>query len=130
MEKIPTDFKRALSATPALKKLWDGLTPISQRDFVTWIESAKQEKTRERRIQVALSKLKAGKRRPCCYAVVPMGLYKTLATLPKAKAQWKILSADEKRDFSDWVNAAKDKEMEKDRIEKVCVALSAGKCRR
>ena len=31
--------------------------------------------------------LVSGKRRPCCYAIVPMNLYKALAANPKAKAQ-------------------------------------------
>jgi hypothetical protein len=44
-------------------------------------------------------------------------------------AQWSRLSADEERDFSDWVEASKDKETRKTRIEKACTLLAAGKRR-
>lgn len=127
MEKIPADFKKALLANSKVKALWDDLTPIARRDFISWIESAKQEKTRARRIDVACSKLLAGKRRPCCYAVVPMNLYKALATFPKAKAHWKDLTPDERRDFNDWINEINDTEGRAMRVDKVCMILASGK---
>ena len=125
--KMPVDFNTALKKSHKASSLWVGLTPVSQRDFITWITSAKQEKTRERRVKVAISKLLSGQRRPCCYAVVPMNLYKAIGELPKAKAQWSSLSADEKRDFSDWVNAGKDSGERSERVEKSVVQLLRGK---
>ena len=127
MERMLPDLRKALAAHPKAKAQWDDLTPISRRDFITWIESAKQDKTRVRRVEVACSKLEAGQRRPCCYAVVPMNLYKALGTNPKAKAQWGKLTPDEHRDFSDWVNSAKDAKTGAQRIEKACTMLVAGK---
>jgi uncharacterized protein YdeI (YjbR/CyaY-like superfamily) len=127
MEKVPTDLRKALAARPNALAQWKDLTPIARRDFITWIESAKQLETRTRRIEVACSKLVSGKRRPCCYAIVPMNLYKALALIPKAKARWKDLSSDERRDFNDWINAGKDSEMRVQRVNKVCATLSAGK---
>lgn len=73
--------------------------------------------------------LPAGKRRPCCFAVVPMKLYQTLGSHPKAKAQWKNLISDEKRDFIDWIELARDKQAHQQRIEKVCALLAFGKKR-
>lgn len=71
--------------------------------------------------------LKAGKRRPCCYAVVPMGLYSALGNDAKAKVQWKSLTSAQRRDFTDWVAEAKEKEANKRRIQAACDMLSAGK---
>ncbi len=58
-----------------------------------------------------------------------MDLYRALGTDPTAKARWSGLTADEKRDFSDWVEATKDKETRRARIEKACALLAAGERR-
>ena len=125
--KVPTDLRKALSAIPIAKAVWDDITPIARRDFITWIESAKQPETRVRRIQVTCDKLTSGKRRPCCYAVVPMHLYKALDKNAKAKAVWKDLTGMERRDFTDWIDETNDKEVTKLRIEKVCQVLASNK---
>jgi len=127
--EAPADLRKALASHAKASAQWKTLTSIGRRDFITWITSAKQAETRVRRIKVALDKLAKGQRRPCCYAVVPMELYKTLATLPKAKEQWKTLSPDEKRDFNDWVSSAKDKEDRMKRVEKTCALLLSGRRR-
>ncbi len=129
MEKVPADLKKALSAKPSVEAKWKDLTPIGRRDFITWIEGAKQPKTRKRRIEVTRSKLLSGQRRPCCYAVVPMNLYKALGTSPKAKATWKTLTPDARRDFVAWIDEAKDSDTKGLRIDKTCVLLAAGKRR-
>jgi len=127
MERVPADLRKILSANPKAKVQWKNLTPIGRRDFISWIDSAKQPETRKRRIESVPSRLASGKRRPCCFAVVPMNLYTAIGSLPKAKAQWSSLSADEKRDFVDWINSAKESEMREQRIEKTCAMLVAGK---
>ncbi len=65
--KVPVDFNKALKANPQAHTLWGDITPQARWDWIRWIGAAKQEKTRERRIEVACSKLKAGMRRPCCF---------------------------------------------------------------
>ncbi len=127
--KQPADLCKVLAAAPKAKTLWDTLTSVGRRDFISWIESAKQPETRKRRVDSVPSRLMSGKRRPCCYAIVPMNLYKALGTHPKAKAQWSTLTPDEKRDFSDWVEAAKEKEERGVREVKACAAIAAGKKR-
>ena len=62
--KVPTDFRKALAAAPKAKGQWRDLTPIARRDFISWIDSAKQPETRRRRIEKACLLLAAGKRRP------------------------------------------------------------------
>src|SRR3982750_2511383 len=86
--KVPTDVRKALAAAPKAKAQWSDLTPIARRDFISWMDSAKQQETRRRRIERACSMLAAGKRRPCCYTIISFNLYTALKSTPKAKAQW------------------------------------------
>jgi uncharacterized protein YdeI (YjbR/CyaY-like superfamily) len=125
--RVPTDLRKALAATPMAKAQWSDLTPIARRDFISWIDLAKQLETRRHRIERACSMLVAGKRRPCCFSIIPMDLYKALATTPKAKAQLSNLTSIERRDFISWINLAKERETRRSRIEKVCVMLAASK---
>src|SRR2546429_3767182 len=125
--RVPTDLGKALAATPTAKVQWNDLTPIARRDFITWIDSAKQQETRRRRIERACSMLAAGKRRPCCYTIVSFNLYTALNSTPKAKAQWSDLTPIERRDFISWMDSAKEPETHKRRIEKACSMLAAGK---
>ena len=127
--KVPTELRKVLVAAQRVEAIWRNLTPIAQRDFITWIESAKQAETRKRRIERVPSMLMAGKRRPCCYAIVPMNFYKALAGSPRAKAMWKNLTPSERRDFVAWIDGAKQPETHMGRIEKACAMLVAGKRR-
>jgi hypothetical protein len=65
--KVPADLKKALAVVPQAHALWMDITPNAHWDWIRWISSTKQPETRRRRIEVALSKLKAGDRRPCCF---------------------------------------------------------------
>src|SRR5436190_20375753 len=96
--RVPTDLRKAFAATPRAKARWRDLTPIARRDFISWIDSAKQPETRRRRIKRAGSMLAAGKRRPCCFAIVSLDLHLALKATPKAKAQWSDLTPIERRD--------------------------------
>jgi uncharacterized protein YdeI (YjbR/CyaY-like superfamily) len=127
--RVPTDLRKALAITPVAKAQWRDLTPIARRDFITWIDSAKQPETRRRRIERAASMLVAGKRRPCCFSIVSLNLYTALAASPMAKAQWSDLSPIERRDFISWMDSAKHPEAHRRRIEKACSKLAAGKRR-
>ncbi len=127
----PSELAQALAAVPKARAAWEALTPIARRDYTRWIESAKREDTRQRRVAIACENLAAGKRRPCCYAVVPMDFYKALGAAPVArgkgaKARWSDLSPTEKRDFVDWIDAVPEREERTSRIERVCAILAAG----
>lgn len=123
------DLRKVLAAHPKAKAQWDDLTPIARRDFLSWIESAKQAETRTRRVESLPSRLASGKRRPCCFVIVPMNIYKALNTNPKAKAMWKELSADEKRDYAAWVESPKTADERTQRVAKALVQIMAGKRR-
>lgn len=127
--RVPTDLRKAFAATPTAKAPWKDLTPIARRDFISWIDSAKQPETRRRRIERACSMLAAGKRRPCCYSIVSFNLYTALTATPMAKAQWSELTPIERRDFISWMDSAKEPEAHKRRIEKACAMLATGKRR-
>src|SRR6267154_2706765 len=125
--RVPTDLHKALAATAVAKAQWRNLTSIARRDFISWMDSAKQPEARRRRIEKACSMLAAGKRRPCCYSIVSFNLYTALAATPNAKAQWSDLTPIERRDFISWMDSAKHPEAHRRRIEKACVMLAAGK---
>ena len=129
MEKVPADLRKVLTGASKAKALWEGLTPIARRDFISWIESAKQLETRKRRVESVPSRLSSGKRRPCCYAIVPMNFYRALGGSPKAKTAWKDLTPDKRRDFIDWVESVKGTEARGVRIAQACAKLAAGKRR-
>lgn len=125
--KVPSDLRRALAEAAKAKAAWTDLTPIARRDFISWIDSAKQAETRTRRIARACSMLAAGKRRPCCYSIVSFDLFTALKANPKAKAQWSKLGSDERRDLIAWMDAAKEPADHQRRIAQACAKLAAGK---
>ena len=63
----PDDLREALAASPAAKAVWDDTTTIARLDWIHWIESAKQAKTRKSRVDNACDMLSAGKKRVCCF---------------------------------------------------------------
>jgi hypothetical protein len=63
----PDDGKSALAAIPEAYSLWQQITPMARWEWIRWIRSTGQTETRQRRVEVACSKLKAGERRPCCW---------------------------------------------------------------
>jgi uncharacterized protein YdeI (YjbR/CyaY-like superfamily) len=126
MDQVPPDLKKVLAADAKAKAQWEALTPIGRRDFISWIDAAKQAETRRRRVESVPSRLASGKRRPCCYSVVPLDLYTALKSSAKAQALWKQLSADEKRNFTDWIAAGADAGARTTRIEKSCALLAKG----
>lgn len=65
--RMPVDLRKALATAPKARALWSDITPIARRDWILWIESAKQPETRTRRVAGACSMLAAGKRRVCCF---------------------------------------------------------------
>jgi uncharacterized protein YdeI (YjbR/CyaY-like superfamily) len=126
---VPADLRKVFAAAPKAKAQWSDLTPLARKDFIMWVDSAKQRETRKRRIESIPSRLASGKRRPCCFAIVPINLHKALADAPKAKVQWNKLTSLERRDFASWVDSAKDSETRRQRVEKICFMLAAGKRR-
>jgi uncharacterized protein YdeI (YjbR/CyaY-like superfamily) len=65
--KMPEDLQKALLSDAEVTRLWEDITPLARNEFICWVEDAKQQKTRERRIVRTTEELLEGKRRPCCW---------------------------------------------------------------
>jgi uncharacterized protein YdeI (YjbR/CyaY-like superfamily) len=68
VHSLPEDFQKVLFSDKKLKEIWEDITPLARNEWICWIEDAKKEETRSRRIKVGRSKLLSGMRRPCCWA--------------------------------------------------------------
>jgi Domain of unknown function (DUF1905)/Bacteriocin-protection, YdeI or OmpD-Associated len=80
--EIPSDLLEALVASPEVRAVWDDISTIARLDWIHWITSAKQAKTRAQRISNACDMLVSGKRRVCCFD--PSGYYSKAFSAPKA----------------------------------------------
>jgi len=67
IHEVPNDFRKAILEDSQLWAAWEDITPLARNEWICWIESAKKADTRLRRMQIATSGLKDGKRRPCCW---------------------------------------------------------------
>jgi hypothetical protein len=67
VHKLPADLRRALIANATALDAWKDITPLARNEFICWVEDAKQDTTRERRIRRTQEELKEGQRRPCCW---------------------------------------------------------------
>ena len=67
VHELPVDLRKALSANATALAAWKDITPLARNEFICWVEDAKQQQTRERRIRIAQHKLEEGERRPCCW---------------------------------------------------------------
>jgi hypothetical protein len=79
---IPADFLSALAANPEARTAWDATTTIARLDWIHWITSAKQAKTRTKRISDACAMLASGKGRVCCFD--QSGYYSKAFSAPEA----------------------------------------------
>lgn len=65
---VPQDLRDALSkASPNVQALWRAITPMARWEWVRWVNGTRNPETRQRRVEVSISKLERGKRRPCCF---------------------------------------------------------------
>ena len=67
VHKLPADLSEAINAIPAARAVWEDITPLARNEWICWVISGKKAQTRHIRIEKALSKLKGGMRRPCCW---------------------------------------------------------------
>lgn len=79
--EVPADFQEALSACPEARKTWEVTTTIARLDWIQWMTTAKQRKTRDSRVATACDMLKKGKKRVCCFD--PSGFYSKSLSAPE-----------------------------------------------
>ena len=68
---LPADLRKAIASNKKVEALWEDITPLARNEWICWVISGKKAETRNIRIEKALSKLKGGMRRPCCWAGCP-----------------------------------------------------------
>ena len=65
---VPEDFETALAAaSQKIQDIWNDITPMARWEWVRWVNATRNPDTRKRRVEVSISKMKSGKRRPCCF---------------------------------------------------------------
>ena len=82
--EIPADLKKALALDPKAYALWKDITPNARWDWIRWIRAVKTADTRQKHIEIALSKLDKGMRRPCCFN-------RNLCSEPAVSHNWVLL---------------------------------------
>jgi hypothetical protein len=66
--QVPADLEAALASAPGgVQERWHDITPMARWEWVRWVNATANPGTRARRIDVSISKLESGKRRPCCF---------------------------------------------------------------
>ncbi len=71
VHKMPADLRKAIIDVPGVLDLWIDITPLARNEWICWVTSGKKMETRNIRIEKAISKLKGGMRRPCCWVGCP-----------------------------------------------------------
>jgi len=65
---VPDDLAAALAEAPAkIRAVWEDITPMARWEWVRWVQATSNPETRQRRVEVSISKMDNGKRRPCCF---------------------------------------------------------------
>jgi hypothetical protein len=62
--EVPRDLAAALEGAPAARETFDGLSYTHRKEYLRWIEDAKRDETRSRRIAKAVEMLCEGVRTP------------------------------------------------------------------
>ena len=84
---LPDDLESALADAPDLESTWSDITPMARWEWVRWVGATKNPETRERRVEVSISKLRGGSRRPCCFDL-------SSCTDPELAKSGKLIDAD------------------------------------
>ncbi|HWT40700.1 MAG TPA: YdeI/OmpD-associated family protein [Dongiaceae bacterium] len=65
--KVPRDLAVVLHTNKKALATWNSITPLARNEWICWVENAKLNETRTRRIKRADEELAEGVRRPCCW---------------------------------------------------------------
>jgi len=61
--KVPEPLAAALAADPRAQAAFERLAFTHRKEFARWVEEAKRDETRQRRVEAALEMIRAGKTR-------------------------------------------------------------------
>jgi hypothetical protein len=62
--EVPEDMAAALARDPRIRETFDGLSYTRRKEYVRWIEDAKREATRLRRVEKSVEMLREGVETP------------------------------------------------------------------
>lgn len=65
--ELPLDLRKALSKEAKALEAWEDITPLARNEWICWVVTVKQQKTRDTHVKRTVSELKEGIRRPCCW---------------------------------------------------------------
>ena len=71
VHELPDDLRDVLKHDPEALATWTDITPLARNEWICWIQSAKKDETRRKRLNWGASSLRDGKRRPCCWPGCP-----------------------------------------------------------
>ncbi len=83
--EVPPDMKKALVKDIKIHRLWNDITPMARWDWVRWVRAVKTPETRKKHVDVMISKLSKGMRRPCCFN-------RNMCSVPEVSKNWSLLS--------------------------------------
>ena len=84
---VPPDLAAALHGAPErIRAMWTDITPMARWEWVRWVNATASPSTRQRRVDVTISKMEGGKRRPCCFDL-------SSCTDPSVSKNGKLLSS-------------------------------------
>jgi len=62
---VPDDLAAALAEAPAkIRAVWEDITPMARWEWVRWVQATRNPQTRQRRIEVSISKVSRQPTRP------------------------------------------------------------------
>jgi Bacteriocin-protection, YdeI or OmpD-Associated/Domain of unknown function (DUF1905) len=62
--RVPSDLRAALAADPAVERAFAKLSFTHRREYVEWVEEARRQETRARRIAATVDRVRAGEPAP------------------------------------------------------------------
>jgi uncharacterized protein YdeI (YjbR/CyaY-like superfamily) len=69
--KLNSELRAELKKHNDLIEKWNSLTDIQRNEWICWTTMAKQEATREKRLNRAVDEISEGKKTPCCWPGCP-----------------------------------------------------------
>src|SRR5205807_1225214 len=67
VHSVPADLRKVLISDPAARAKWEDITPLARNEWICWVISVKQAKTRKEHVSRTRDELIEGMRRPCCW---------------------------------------------------------------
>jgi hypothetical protein len=64
---VPSDMCETLLSDAVALAAWEDLTALARNEWICWVEDAKKDATRRKRMNRLRGDLRTGKRRPCCW---------------------------------------------------------------